>query len=283
LALFEVLGAPPKKDITKFIPPASFTGVNDGFLIMKRPNGDMYTKNLTNIMPTWSPPNCGTADCAVLTYTCKAVTDFGECGAMLVIDPPRGPIVAGFHAYAYLKNGEPTEIGISIALTQEYLESISELLDQDGLGLGDIEPAEIALDLKEGDRVVGPLHHKSVVSYCETGSASVYGTLSGMRPMPRSKVTSTPLREVVEQKFERESTFGPPVMKGWNCWRKNILPVVDRTATYDKSVLVKARDCFVSDIIAALDEQDSTWVDELHPLDDYSTVNGLMVFNLLML
>jgi hypothetical protein len=275
LAMFELLGAPPKKDITKFIPPVGFTGINDGFLLMKKPDGSRYTKNLSNVVKSWSPPGCGTADCSVFNYVCEEITEFGECGSMLIVEAPRGPVIGGFHAYVVLKDGLPSPTALAISLDVEILESLEEGFASLSVAIGDIEPSVIALDLNEGDRQLNTLHHKSVVSYCPEGSASVYGTLSGKRPQPRSKVCSTPLREIVEQKFGRKAEFGAPVMSGWNCWRKNILPVLDRTATYDKSILLKAKEAFVKDILSGLDVNEPEWKNYVHPLDDYSTVNGI--------
>jgi hypothetical protein len=275
LAVFEVLGAPPKKDITKFFAPHTFSGVNDGFLLCTRNDGTMYTRDLNNVSKTWSPPNCGTANCMLFGYKCPTITEFGECGALVIVMAPRGPIIGGFHAYVKLSQGKATENSFGICLSRENLEIELKEFAYKSLRLGDIEPGVIALDLVEGDRTVGPLHHKSVINYCEKGTANVYGTISGVRPTPRSKVNSTPLREVVEQRFERQAPFGPPVMKGWNVWRQNVLPMLDRTATYDKTLMSHCADAFTHDILNGLKESDPNWRDYVHPLDDYSTVNGI--------
>nr|WPR18297.1 MAG: RNA-dependent RNA polymerase [Chemarfal virus 56] len=277
LAVFEVLGAPPKKDISKFFAPHTFSGVNDGFLLCTRTDGSMYTRALNNITKTWSPPKCGTADCMLFGYNCPTMTEFGECGALVIVMAPRGPIIGGYHAYVRLAQGKATETAYGICVSREQLEFELKEFDyiSSSLALGDIEPGVIALDLVEGDRTVGPLHHKSVINYCETGTANVYGTISGVRPSPRSKVNSTPLREVVEQRFERKAPFGPPVMKGWNVWRQNVLPMLDRTAKYDKSVMTECANAFTHDILEGLKESDPEWKNYVHPLDDYSTVNGI--------
>ena len=264
LALFELSGVPPKKDVTTFLPNEEFNCLVNGVLI-----GQDFTRKLTKVTTCWSPPGMNT-NCKMISYDCQEVTQFGDCGAMIMAYTPRGPVVMGFHAY--LKNNSTQSFGIF--LTKEYVDRLLEEFQPQSMTLVDFEPNTIALDLEEGDRTIGPIHPKSVITYVEEGVANVYGTVSGFRNRPRSKVCNTPKKSQIELLYGKTSEYGKPVMSGWNYLRKNFLPLVQKKSTFKRSVLIKARDGFIKDIKSGLDAVHPDWKNDLHALDNYSTVNG---------
>jgi hypothetical protein len=264
VVLFELSGVPPKKDITDLLPNETFNCLVNGELIKQ----DSW-KQLVKVTLCWSPPGMPT-DCQMVTYRCPQTTEDGDCGSMILGHCPRGPVFLGFHGY--IMNNTTQSFGTF--LTKEYIDDILTKFRPQSMTIVDFEPASIALDLVEGERTIGPIHPKSVVSYVEEGVANVYGTVSGFRNRPRSKVCDTPKRGLVEKIFNKTSEYGKPVMRGWNYLRKNLIPLVSKKSLYKRSTLIKVRNSFIVDIIAELDKNDPEWREKLHPLDNYSTVNG---------
>jgi hypothetical protein len=89
-------------------------------------------------------------------------------------------------------------------VTRAELEAMCIGLDESVEGGG---APELSLN---GELILGPIHHKSIVRYIPDGTAHVYGTLPGFRAKPRSHVCATPLQEEMLQHFETETFFQRP-------------------------------------------------------------------------
>lgn len=192
------------------------------------------------------------------------MTKQGDCGALGVALTPRGPVILGLHTL-----GHNQTVGFP-HVTKDVLEKLceSEVPMVEGGG----EPM-LALN---GEVVLVEPHHKSIFRYLPEGVANIYGSFTGFRPKPRSRVCATPLQDKMCDHFECELEFGRPNMSGWEPWHNNVKEMVCPNTNIDQSILDHCVESFSKDIIRQLNEaHGDTWKGELMFLSDRAAVNGL--------
>lgn len=265
ICMFDVDCVPPFKDISKFwcdteVSPSSAIGVlreqsgsvtYHSVFALERKNG-LWVEDLGNAYD-------------VHMGVSSRETEMGMCGAVYVALTPRGPIVIGLHM---LGNGN--RVGI-VAVTKSELERLASApcLEQRPIVQCGFAPN---MSCAKRTMILGPLHHKSMFRYFEKGTGRLFGTFVGFRPRPKSAVCATPLQDVMLKHYGVEVAHGPPVMKGWLPWRKNVIEMVQPTVTYDRLTLRKAREGYLNDVLSELPEG---WQQELVVLSDKAAVNGL--------
>nr|URG14822.1 MAG: RNA dependent RNA polymerase [Picornaviridae sp.] len=192
------------------------------------------------------------------------MTKQGDCGALGVALTPRGPVILGLHTL-----GHNQTVGFP-HVTQGVLEKLCE--SETPVVEGGGEPM-LALN---GEVVLVEPHHKSIFRYLPEGVANIYGSFSGFRPKPRSRVCATPLQDKMCDHFECELEFGRPNMSGWEPWHVNVKEMVCPNTNIDQSILDHCVESFSEDIIRQLTEaHGETWKGELVFLSDRAAVNGL--------
>lgn len=190
-------------------------------------------------------------------------TKNGDCGTAYLAATPRGYTFVGMHVAGY-----ETQAGVMRILKHE----LDELCE-------DVQPAcavisgvgEPLLSLQDSVKLLDP-HTKSVFRYLETGSCEMYGRLPGFLPKPRSKVTSTPLREVMENHYGEACGFTQPAMDGWAPVRNNVKEMVVPNVKYDPKILDDCKRAFLADILTGLPEG---WEGQVMEFSDIAAVNGL--------
>ena len=264
VAAFQIPNMPPFKDITKFWMINRNMLVRTGFEVSRTLEGDVCIAHSYAIEETKYQGTLNHEHECWWGHS-SAVTKQGDCGSMFVANTPRGLVIAGMHL-AGLEN-------MTVILKVDK-DQIDEILNQPQFNRMPIIQGGGApmLSSKDFKFEIGPLHHRSVFRYLEKGSGTVYGTLTGFRPRPTSKVCATPFQKEVLEHFNAEVKYGRPVMSGWEVWRKNIEPVVTMEHNYDAKVLEAATDSFVADIVERLPKG---WEQQLCILTDEQAVNGI--------
>ncbi len=263
LVFLQVKNHPPVKDILKYwattdIPVTQMVSVRrseDGSVTKQ----DLFKATYCDSFPVT------TLGCSMPMYLaqgCEA-TKAGDCGALGVAKTPRGPVILGIHTL-----GHGNTAGFPFCMRSEISSCIQDTLDvEDGF------PPKMDLN---GDLKLTVPHHRSLFRYLETGSARIYGSMPGFRAKPRSKVVGTPLQSTMCAHFQKSVAFGPPVMTGWEPWKKNIVEMVKPHTDVDEKVLSQCVTSFAEDIISGLTKKCSdAWKGELIFLSDRAAVNGL--------
>lgn len=263
--IFEVFSLPPFKDITKFWNDSDFVP-SSGVELMRHSDGTVthnavYALQLLNGLPV---PELN-LDLDIYYGHSAQTTEVGMCGSLCVAITPRGPMIIGIHVLG---------AGNNVGILKLKLCDIKAMLKHAAIWDRPVIQGGGSPMLSCGyrQRVLTPLHHRSLTRYLPGGSLNVYGSFAGFRPKPKSKVCATPLQEVFLEHYEREVAYGPPAMGGWEPWKKNVEQMVKTEVNYDRDILRECVDSYVSDVVSALPPG---WEKHLVELSDKAAVNGL--------
>jgi len=212
ISLIRIRSARNVRDFTKFFPlrPTSFSSskcfrtssVGREFELV---GGKSY-RSITSMIFDSVLYGKGSME-KVALYTGDAQA--GDCGAPVLLTT-NGVFVGGVHI------GHNGKYAMAALVTQE---------DFEGLDFG---PCDAELDLGSSNHVKilsSTIHHKSVFRYLPEGCVKVFGSFQGFRRGARSYVGPA-IGASIAAKYNIFPEFGPPVMKGYAPWRKNMMAAV---------------------------------------------------------
>eukprot|EP00918_Siedleckia_nematoides_P082427 GHVU01180641.1.p1 GENE.GHVU01180641.1~~GHVU01180641.1.p1 ORF type:complete len:820 (-),score=53.76 GHVU01180641.1:187-2559(-) len=261
LCCITIFGVPPKKDLSKLFPKATFKGKLVGEYLLKNKFGNVITKKVDNVKLTTVSLDTLPADLPVWRGTVDTAecTEHGDCGSILFTAAPSGPMILGLH----VAGGVDGQI-VSIQVTSEDLDNFHfDEKDLFGGGAPKLSTGEIKRELSS-------VHNKSVVKYTEAGNANVYGSFLGFRSKHKSSVVFTDICEdMILDRYTIQ--HGPPAMKGWEPWRIAFVEMVEPINMLCAGDVDKCVDSFYQDICNELPAGE---FDKIHILDDYTTING---------
>lgn len=266
LSMVIIRSVPPFKDILKFWAEKETGDVSLGFFLRRSAQGLVESGIVRAASFQHLYLEQMDMDCSLYMAHIDSLTREGQCGSIFVNQSPLGPFIVGMHLL-----GLNNTVGYMSVLRP----SIEDLITQCDNILGKMVVCgggEPMLNLPGTDFLVGDLHYKSLVRYCEDGTANVYGTLKGFRVKPRSKVCRTPECERVCDYFKYEVKHGPPSMKNWKPWRNNLLDMISPTFKHCRSEIHTAAKSFLQDVMRELPPD---WKSSLHKLTRFESVNGI--------
>ncbi len=259
LCVFEVLHLPPFKNILKIWTDTEIYPSN-AVELSRQLDGSLTMNKIFNLSTTNIHVEELGGDYDVFLGVSNEVTEDGLCGSLVFSNTPRGPVIIGLHFL-----GNEHSVGILSVKKSE----IEDLLPKKIIVQSGEKPLMECPDRKY---VLGNVHHRSIIRYVENGNANTYGSFEGFRPKPKSKVCATPLQKEMLDHYGTTVGYGPPVMKGWEPWRNNIMPMLEKQVLHDQSILNECIESFAEDIINSLP---IGWEKELVILSDRAAVNGL--------
>lgn len=253
---FVRLSSSVKKDLRDLFPKKTMAGiVASGAIVGRRDNGKEWFTPLKRIQfDRYRAPTLCEMD--AWSAIPSAPTVQGDCGSTYVVSLPAGPMIVGLHqsyngTVVHSTNIVRSDIDAAVAHFKEVVVSRGK-------------PQAAITKLTD-------LHRKSPIRYFEEGTARVYGSVSaGFRMQPKSHVRPTLVSEGAQQ-LGYALRHGPPVMKGWEPKRKGLEHTLNITQRMNQSVLDLCVESFADEVLAELDPK---WKDELHILDDITTING---------
>lgn len=132
----------------------------------------------------------------------------GDCGSPLLLNTFYGPVLYGFHVA-----GNASKFGYA---------GYAQMLDKHAItaamsiryGPVRLQDSVLHLSAPSAERELIPLHYKSPVRFIEQGSASVFGSVTGHRGKPKSRVTDTLMKPSLLKRGYKDE-YGPPVLAGW--------------------------------------------------------------------
>jgi hypothetical protein len=267
LAMVTVRSVAPYKDILKYWGDEAVGDISKGFYLRRNAHGVIERGIVRKAALTrnWHIEQLGISNDLYLAQLDEETAE-GHCGSMLIHLTPRGPIINAFHLL-----GRGTTAGyLSVRVS-----SIVSLIKRSDEMLGEMKlcgGGEPMLNTGKSNFVLGDLHPKSVLRYCESGTAQIYGGLKGFRPAPKSKVRKTPQCAIVCDHFKYDIGHGPPVMNGWKPWRNNLVDMISPSILHSRSELHTVAKSFLEDIRSGLPDK---WRTKLHVLTNKAIVNGL--------
>jgi hypothetical protein len=259
LAFLEVKNTPPKKDL-------SYLFIDK---ILQRQSGVFMTKRLgalqvhacTDIRGSHNTKFDQLDGLLTSAYRGKIPVnpEQGDCGSILLINSPMGPVIAGIHT----AGGDGT-VDIS-AISSDVVEAMKVRV------VSHVSQGYIRLVSPGGEEMdLSQLHHKSVFHFLEDGVGEVYGALPGGVATSKSSVADTPMCKFFQDRGIVKRC-APPVMRGYKPWYIAASDMVNPVDNFSEVLVEKARSSFLSDILKDLPEG---WKDDLHPYDDATTLNG---------
>ncbi len=263
LCIMEIKSIPPFKDILKFWLESDIN-ITRLCMLKRQDDATMRVLDIHGVARHESfPIEALNISMPVFIGLSEYETQPGDCGSLAIGMTPRGPVLCGMHTIGYRKN-----LGVPIVL-KERLETLkNSLVKPQFVVQGGGAPL---LGLQNEIELVTP-HHKSLVRYIDHGTANVYGTIPGFLPKPKSKVRKTPLCDEMCTHFSKGVQHGPPEMRGWEPWRKNVIEMVQPVVKHDRQILNKCVASFLEDILRELPAE---WEKELVFLSFRAAVNGL--------
>jgi len=267
LALITVRSVSPYKDIMKYWGEDSLGNISKGFFLRRNEHGCIEQDVVRNavLQRDWPVEQINSRGDMYLAEL-NTPTMKGHCGSLLIHATPRGPIISAFHLL-----GRGTTVGYMVVK----LSSIKSLISESENLLGTMKVCgggEPMLNADKSNFAISGLHPKSIMRYCEGGTAQLYGGLKGFRPAPRSKVRCTPKKDLVCEHFAYEVGHGPPVMNGWKPWRNNLVDMISPSVLHSRGELHTIAVSFLNDIEGGLP---LSWKQSLHVLPDFEAVNGI--------
>lgn len=264
VALIELRGYPPMKSILKYWATKEVTATHIVSL-RREDDGTVFKTELYN--GAFADKFLVTSlNCEIPLYFAKSSIPpkIGDCGSLAIAKTPMGPIIIGQHMLGH---------GSTSGFPQILAEEIESLIRSSASNVTAGPPPEMSLN---GEVVLQPPHHRSLLRYLETGTVRVYGSLPGFRAKPKSRVCPTPLQKEMCDYFKITVEFGPPVMEGWAPWKKNVIEMVKPHTDFDSELLAHCVANFTQDILNGLETKMSdAWKKELVFLSDRAAVNGL--------
>lgn len=264
LVVFQVLNVPPRKDILKYwndlqIPVSRIVSVS------RTKSGETQYDEYYNVQLSENFP-VESLDRKMDIYIglTSRDTQEGDCGALGVALTPKGPVIVGMHTLGHNRSAGFPHV------TRSQLERLCVAAYPIVEGGG-----EPMLSL-QGECILSAPHYKSLFRYLPEGVANIYGSFTGFRPKPRSRVCATPLQLEMLEHFKIELDHGKPNMSGWEPWHLNVKEMVVPNTNVDASVLRHCVESFSKDIIRELDNtHGESWRGELMELSDRAAINGL--------
>lgn len=264
IVVLQVLNVPPRKDILKYwnehqLPVSRIVSV------ARATTGNVTYDEYFNVQLCENFP-VESLDRKMDIYiglTSRETRD-GDCGALGVALTPKGPVIVGLHTLGHNRSAGFPHV------TRHQLDQLcsTEYPNVNGGG-------EPMLSL-QGECILTAPHHKSLFRYLPQGVANIYGSFTGFRPKPRSKVCATPLQAEMLEHFQIPLDHGKPNMSGWEPWHLNVKEMVVPHMDVDATVLKHCVTAFAQDIIKELDNQHGfDWRGELIELSDRAAINGL--------
>jgi len=263
---------PPKKRITKYFQRGSSNGIFNGFYATRTKDGKFLLNPVKKIKlrPETVVKNTlyeidsknnlwgGMAD---------NITIDGDCGSPLIITCGYGYSIVGIHFLANEMN--PGEV-YATNIDGNFIEAIYNSLCHFNVSSGDFSN----ISSKSQTRAVGDLHKKSVFRYLPEGNAHVYGSFQDFRGKSKSSVTTTPMNSFLKDK-DYKTNYGKPEMRSWVPWHIAAKDLVKPITTLDTGLLEQCAAGYIADVLSSVDE--SKIRDMLHPLDDFTAINGAQV------
>jgi hypothetical protein len=257
ISLIYIRELPPVRDVRQLLARESLRGTLKGYYLIRNTDGEYVYKDVHKATQQGWGLWRSRAGVYWQGYTETEPTKDGDCGAPLILETEYGPVIAGIHCAG---DGDKIQC---LVIPDEVLDHIRKVDDV-------VDSGEPNISAPGFERSVEDLHYKSPIRYIEDGNAVVYGSFTGFRPAPRSRVEITPMAEILEEQGYRVK-YTKPQMTGWKPWRIALEDMVNPVYKFDQSIVEEAKLGFLSDIIAALPESEFK---KLCVYDTFTAING---------
>nr|ULF99952.1 MAG: hypothetical protein 1 [Marnaviridae sp.] len=259
LCVFRMRSLPPKKDITSLFAKEATSFKGCGILLARNQDGSILANPVAALHRTSYAD--GPTFRLVNPWMCKpqSITQVGDCGALLLGKSNMGPVLLGCHSLGNALTA------VSTTISKEFVDEALALFREPV-----VQCSTPLLNSESTAREIGPLHQKSVFRYLENGTANVYGSFSGFKQTPKSRVVPTLIQQsVIAEGYEVK--HDKPVMAGWEPWRIAATDMVAPITQLDNTVVEECKEAFLNDILSSIDMDQ---LSQVSVYDDVTAMNG---------
>jgi len=262
ICFIEIRALPPGSSILEYFHKDSLNGIFRGWYLKRNTDGSTDSLLVDNIRLFDNTPLPQLDLTSNMWFgVVPNPTLKGDCGSMLLANTGYGPVILGIHVLGMSDSKRVGALSTNYSFVEKSVAAFGHIIIQSG---------EPSLSAPSAVRVLGPLHNKSVFRYIDQGCANVYGSFQGFKVSPKSYVTQSLLAPAMIKRGY-EIKHGPPVMSGWQPWRKAALPLSNPNTQIDSTILEKCKLGFIQEIIGQLSlEQLKT----VQVYDDFTALNG---------
>lgn len=241
----------PRKSLQKKLPKKAIdTGIFDGILVSRDRTGTQKVIPVSRVVSIQGKLPHIHGKINLLEATIAKPTVDGDCGGILIVNTPLGPLVAGLH----------------VALCQ----GKSWVVPLDG----DIFPGFVVEDneVYGGKIELQALSDRSNLNYTETGSVEVYGTVkNSFSATFKSKVSKTIMSPLLE-KDGLGTDYLPPPFANPKTWGLNVAHKANIKHKFTNQELEVAQKIYLDHLTSVLTEDDLV---NLHPISLEDALNGV--------
>lgn len=260
VAVLTITQLPPFKRLTSLFPKKDFNATGKGFILARKEDSSVKVLNFIRAKRNDNTDFSHFHDKFfvhnVYTVAVDEPTLDGYCGSPYIMMTPQGPVLLGIHV-------------AGLDSVAQCLFYPRELIDK-FIGEEQIISGAPMLSSESVSRDVGELSKKSVFRYIPDGSATIYGSFSGFKITPKTRVQQTPMNAFLQEKGY-STKYTKPVMAGWKPWRIAALDLVNPVVDIDHSVLKVITKQFSQTILNQLAKDD---LNMLKVYDDFTALNG---------
>lgn len=275
LVVTNFLALPPRKDLVKYWIKEPVSDGQRGRYYRRTVQGLLESDQVHGISFAEDDAD-GLFDVApVLKGFVSIPTRNGSCGSLLMLDHPRGPVIAGFHYWGGMNQMDPKEVR-SWRFLQSELQAIVAF-SEEKFGR-QIEASPIVLSSESAQVSLSEVHYKHPLRFLEEGSADVKTGLVSHMSSKKSEVVATPIQGQIVKDFSYVVKHGPPVLAGkrsWIPWRKAlsdmIVPKTQAKADILDIITRKLSDHLVNELNLARPD----FGKELVVLTEREAINGI--------
>jgi hypothetical protein len=185
----------------------------------------------------------------------------GDCGSVLVHSSPNACIL-GLHQL-----GGRDKRTFAVKLLREDFEEARDHFQVPLLQEGIVE-----ISAPSAQKTLGELHHRSPLRWISEGSIAAFGTFTGYRAKPRSRVEPTFLGDVIKQERGWEVPFGAPDLKDWRPWHHAYKDATAQTHAFTRKEVREVAKTFAKELLEGVDENTKKIFE---PLTTHAAVNGI--------
>lgn len=260
IAVMTITQLPPFKRLTSLFAKKDFSASGKGFILSRLKDSTVKVRNFIRAKRTnnvdFTHFNQGKLIHDIFSVAVDEPTEVGDCGGAYILTTPRGPVLLGIHVAGL--EGVAQCLFLHDELVKEFV------------GKKQIISGAPMLSAESAQRDVGELSKKSVFRYIPDGSATIYGSFSGFKVAPKTRVQQTPMNAFLQQRGY-STKYTKPVMAGWKPWRIAALDLVNPVVDIDLGILNIITKQFSQTILNQLAEED---LNMLNVYDDFTALNG---------
>lgn len=238
---------PARKNLLQLLPSESLRGIHKGYYVYRGDDGVVKPGHRVDALTYSLLPMPKMGIMGMFNGVCESYTVPGDCGSMFISETPMGPLILGIHSM-----GDDLKRTQQVMISPVWREYAKEALDKFTPVI--THSGTIRVEHPDMNLNVADLHQKSPVRFIEEGVADVYGTLTGPRSHPKSRVKPTLIANYLKDRGY-STTHGKPVMNGWEPKHNALVNMLKPHCYLEPAILKEATAGFIADILEGLDDE----------------------------